>query len=98
MSEQLYFSDTQRGSTAFLPLLLFGLSLALTLGFQMADKIKQRQLWETTIAQCETAEQNSQKVQNRMKTLLNSFHQAAPDEAKELCQKLGLQYTPPSSQ
>ena len=93
MSEQLFLTDT-RASGAFLPLVLFGFSLMLMLGFEMIDEIGQRSRLQTVLAQREPDYQKSLQLQNRLQTLLVSFNKVAPEEAKTLFEKLGIRFTP----
>ena len=93
MNEQLFFSDN-RASGAFLPLVLFGFSLAVTLGFQTMDQVDQRARLKNAIIQQAPVAEQTRKMETRLHALLSSFNEAAPEEARAVFQKINLRVAP----
>ena len=87
------FDETQAPS-AFLPIVLVELSLALLLVFLSMDQSTQRTKLQDAIQQREAAVQQSTQVQGKLQKIIQDFNAAAPEEAKAVFAKYGIHYTP----
>ncbi len=90
-------SATPCCQSAFLPLLLLGLSFALILIFQVSMLLPQRGLLQTVIEQNKKAVEQSQQLQADFVKLATEFNEAAPGEAKAAFAKYGIQLSAPSA-
>jgi hypothetical protein len=87
------FEETQTPS-AFLPIVLVELSLALLLIFLSLDQSAQRAKLQDAIQQRDTAVQQSAQVQGKLQKIIEDFNAAAPEEAKTVFAKYGIRFTP----
>jgi len=80
-------------SSAFLPLLLLGVSFALILIFQVSILLPQRSLLNNVIKQSEQGVQQSKQVQSGLQTLVLDLIGAAKDDkdAQAIITKYGIQ-------
>ena len=86
-------NDTQSPS-AFLPIVLVELSLALLLVFLSLDQSTQRSKMQEAIKQRESVVQQSAQVQGKLQKIIEEFNAAAPEQAKAVFAKYGIQFTP----
>ena len=86
-------NDTQSPS-AFLPIVLVEFSLVLLLIFQGIDQTSQRSKLQDAIQQRDAVVQQSAQVQGKLQKIIEEFNAAAPEEAKTVFAKFGIQFTP----
>lgn len=95
MSESIETNDVQAPG-AFLPILLIELSLITLFAFLCVDQSNQRSKIEAAVKQRESAVQQSALVQAKLQKLIEDFNAAAPEEAKAVFAKYGIQFGKPA--
>ncbi|MEI6561500.1 MAG: hypothetical protein WCO68_05370 [Verrucomicrobiota bacterium] len=84
-------SESPQCKGAFLPLLLLEISLALVLIFQVSMQVPQRNLLQSILKQNAKGVEQSQQVQADLIKLISEFNEVAPEEAKTVFAKYGIQ-------
>ena len=93
MNENIESNDVQAPS-AFLPMVLVELSVVLLLLFLCVDQSAQRAKIQEAIKQRDAMVQQSTQVQGKLQKLIEDFNTAAPEEAKTIFAKYGIQFAP----
>jgi len=83
--------ESSEAISAFLPLTLIGISVALVLAFQLTVQFPQRTILQKVVAQNEQAVQQSRQIQGGLQTLILDLNTAAPEETRAALAKRGLQ-------
>ena len=84
-------SESSQCKGAFLPLLLLEISLAIILIFQVSILLPQRAMLQNIIKQNEKVVEQSQQVQVDFVKLATEFNGVAPEQAKVVFAKYGIQ-------
>lgn len=77
--------------SAFLPLVLLGVSIALILVFQLTILFPQRSALQTSVTQNEQAVQQSREIQAGLIRIAEQFNAVAPEETRAVLNKRGIQ-------
>jgi hypothetical protein len=94
MNESNFESSDIQAPSAFLPIVLVELSLALLFTFLCLDQSAQRSRIQEAIKQREPMVQQSAQLQGKLQKLIEDFNTATPEEAKTVFAKYGIQFTP----